>query len=480
MSGVAELHAVLRTDFYAFVQRAFREVAAGETFTPNWHIEAMCYVLGEIGLKRRRRQIIEVPPRSLKSVCSSVALVAWLLGHDPTRKIICVSYSQDLASQFSALTRQIMKSDWYTNLFPGTIISSGKDTERYFRTTAGGYRDSTSVGGTLTGKGADLIVIDDPAKPDEMMSEAQRTSVNDWFDRTLTTRLNNKRTDGILLVMQRLHPDDLSGHVKQRGGWDVLTLPAIAMFEETIPLSASRFHHRVYGDVLDERREAKADLDERKLELGARAFQAQYQQDPLAADGAIIDWAWFKSFGYVPKRSSGKIVQSWDCASKSGEFNDFSVCTTWLIMGDSYFLFDIFREKLQFPDLIRAACKLAKEWRPDDVLIEDAAAGTQLIQQLVYNRPCAMPRPVKITPVRDKVTRLHTVSNVIEQGRVLLPLNATWLDDFKIELIQFPFGKFDDQIDSLSQFLTYAEHKRMRGATIERQPMFGGPVRQTR
>jgi predicted phage terminase large subunit-like protein len=480
MIGQAELHAVLRTDFYTFAQRAFREVAAGETFTPNWHIEAMCHVLGEIGLKRRRRQIIEVPPRSLKSVCSSVALVAWLLGHDPTRKIICISYSQDLASQFSAMTRQIMKSSWYAELFPGTVISPGKDTERFFRTTAGGYRDSTSVGGTLTGKGADFIIIDDPAKPDEMMSEALRTSVNDWYDRTLTTRLNNKRTDGILLVMQRLHPDDLSGHVKQRGGWEVLTLPAIAMADETIPLSATRSHQRASGDVLDEHREGKADLEERKLELGARAFQAQYQQDPLAADGAIIEWAKFKSFGVVPKLSSGKIVQSWDCASKSGEFNDFSVCTTWLIMNDSYFLLDIFREKLQFPDLIRATCKLAEAWRPDDVLIEDAAAGTQLIQQLTFDRPIAMPRPVKITPMRDKITRLHTVSNVVEQGRVLLPLNATWLDDFKIELIQFPYGKFNDQIDSLSQFLTYAEAKRMRGATIERIPMFGGPVMQTR
>lgn len=306
------LRAALRSDFYAFVQRVFREVAAGEEFTPNWHIEAMCYVLGEIGNKRRRRQIIEVPPRSLKSVCSSVALVAWLLGHDPTRKIICVSYSQDLASQFSALTRQLMKSRWYAELFPGTIISPEKDTEKFFRTTAGGYRDSTSVGGTLTGKGADLLIIDDPAKPDEMMSETQRTSVNDWYDRTLTTRLNNKRRDGILLVMQRLHPDDLSGHVKQRGGWDVLTLPAIAMADETIPLSASRSHHRAYGDVLDEQREGKAELEERKLELGARAFQAQYQQDPLAADSAIIDWRWFRTFGEVPERSGAKIVQSWD------------------------------------------------------------------------------------------------------------------------------------------------------------------------
>ena len=181
MSDVAVLNAMLRDDLYLFVQRMFREVAPGEQLVPNWHLEAMCHALLEIGQKRRRRQIIEVPPRSLKSVCASVGLVAWLLGHDPTRKIICVSYSQDLASQFSAMTRQVMKSSWYRAVFPRTAISGEKDTERYFKTTAGGSRDSTSVGGTLTGKGADLIIVDDPGKPDEMISEVQRGAVNDWF-----------------------------------------------------------------------------------------------------------------------------------------------------------------------------------------------------------------------------------------------------------------------------------------------------------
>ena len=233
------LHAVLRTDFLSFLTRVFREVAPGETLVPGWHLEAICWALSEVAGGRRRRQIIEVPPRSLKSVAASVALVAWILGHEPTRKIIVISYAQQLALVHSAACRQVMKSAWYRAVFPGTEIGD-KDTESYFRTTRGGFRDATSIGGVLTGKGADLIIIDDPIKPDDAMSEAHRTAANDWFRRTLVSRLNNKQKDAILLVMQRLHVDDLAGHVRTLDEWEVLTIPAIAEADETIPIGPAR------------------------------------------------------------------------------------------------------------------------------------------------------------------------------------------------------------------------------------------------
>ncbi|MCD2317270.1 phage terminase large subunit [Sphingomonas sp. IC-11] len=462
----------MRQDLFLFVHRVFREVVPGTEFIPNWHLRAITHVLTEVGSGARRRQVIEVPPRSLKSICASVALVAWLLGRDPTRKIICVSYSQELASRFSLLTRQVMKSDWYQRMFPGTRISPEKDRESYFRTTFGGFRDSTSVGGTLTGNGADLIIIDDPAKPDEMMSESQRDSVNDWFDRTLITRLNNKAKDGILLVMQRLHPSDLAGHVRAQGGWDVLSIPAIATQDEEIPLGA-KVHRRRAGEVLDPAREPLAVLHELKLSMGSRNFEAQYQQNPLALDGGVLDWRWFRTFTELPELERPRIIQSWDCASKNTEFSDYSVCTTWLVHDGSYYLVDLFRKKLIFPELIQVSKELAVRWRPTEVLIEDAAAGIQLIQQLVFDRPTCMPLPKRIKPEKDKRTRAHTVAPVLEQGRVFIPLTAPWLDDFRLELIQFPDGKYDDQIDSVTQFLGYAERQRMRGPSVVCMPMFG-------
>lgn len=472
MTDIHLVDAAMRQNLFTFIHRTFLEIVPGTQFVPNWHVRAMAHVLTEVGSGARRRQIIEVPPRSLKTVCASVALVAWLLGHDPTRKIICVSYSQDLASRFSAQTRQVMKSDWYQRMFPNTRISPFKDKESYFRTTAGGFRDSTSVGGTITGNGADLIIIDDPAKPDEMMSESQRNSVNEWFDRTLVTRLNNKARDGILLVMQRLHPDDLAGHVKARGGWETLSIPAIATQDDVIALGNGRFHHRHASDVLDPEREPLDVLHELKALMGARNFEAQYQQNPMALAGGALDWRWLRTFTELPQPERPTIIQSWDCASKNTEFSDYSVCTTWLVYDGAYYLLEVFRKKLIFPELINACHDLARQWLPAVVLIEDAAAGIQLNQQLRFNRPVRMPRPTMIKPEKDKLTRAHAVSPVLEQGRVFIPLVAPWIEDLRDELIQFPDSKHKDQVDSITQFLGYAERKRMRGPTAVRIPMF--------
>lgn len=464
------LNAIARVDFCTFVKMVFREVAAGETLVPNWHIEAMCHALSEIGHGRRRRQIIEVPPRSLKSICASVALPAWLLGHNPTRKIMCVSYSQVLAADLAAKCRQVMKSKWYERLFPETRIRD-KDTELYFRTSAGGFRDSTSVGGTLTGKGGDLIIIDDPGKPEAMISETQRRAVNDWYDRTLVSRLNNKARDAIVLVMQRLHCEDLVGHVQKQECWNVLRIPAIADAWGYYQLGPGRFYERQEGELLDPVREPLETLLALKAQMGAFAFSSQYQQNPIPIDGTVVEWGWFTRHDTVP--AGAEIIQSWDCASKASEFSDYSVCTTWAVAGAKYYLIDVFRRKLLFPELLAAVTALADKWRPATILIEDSSSGTALVQQLKFSRPCRMPVPIAITPKSDKQTRLHLVSPLIEQGLVSLPQTAPWLDDFQTELLQFPYGRHDDQVDSMSQFLTRMDRlRRGSGCRAEQIPMF--------
>ena len=207
----ALFQAALRTDFYSFVQAAFPVVSGGKRLQPNWHLEAMAYALTANG--NTRRLLITVPPRSLKSICSSVALPAFALGHDPTRRIICVSYSEVLARKHGNDCRALMHSPPYQRIFPRTRISASKDTETEIMTTAGGSRLTTSVGGTLTGRGGDVIIIDDPLKPQDVHSESALESQKQWLTGTLLSRLDHKSEGSIIVVMQRLHPDDLVGHL---------------------------------------------------------------------------------------------------------------------------------------------------------------------------------------------------------------------------------------------------------------------------
>ena len=204
------LQALLRQDLYRFVMKAFATVSPGEPFLPNWHLMAICHHLELVRQGKIKRLRIEVPPRSLKSVCASVAFPAFFLGHDPTAKIITASYSADLAAKHAGDCRAVMQAQWYRELFPNTRISPAKNQEANYETTKRGYRYATSVGGTLTGRGGNLIIIDDPLKPEDAMSQTKREAVNGWYSRTLLSRLNNKANDAIILVQQRLHMDDLA------------------------------------------------------------------------------------------------------------------------------------------------------------------------------------------------------------------------------------------------------------------------------
>src|ERR1700733_8897623 len=217
-----EYRAFLRQDLYAFTQRCFYELNPTTTFLSNWHIEVVAAALEACRGGGVTRLDINEPPRSLKSLCVSVAFPAFILGHDPTAQIICASYGQDLANKHAMDCRTIMNSSWYQRLFPHTRLSSQRQALQELITTRQGFRLSTSVGGVLTGRGADYIMIDDPLKPDEALSETQRNAVNNWYDHTLYSRLNDKRTGRIIIVMQRLHEDDLVGHVLGLEAWKVI------------------------------------------------------------------------------------------------------------------------------------------------------------------------------------------------------------------------------------------------------------------
>jgi len=290
------IEAILRHDLYCFIQAAFPIVSPGVPFAPNWHLEAVAYHLTRVLDGEIKRLIITIPPRSLKSICGSVCFPAFALGRNPTWRIICVSYAESLARKHANDCRAVMRSDMYNRLFPNTRISLAKDTEVEFATTLGGNRLSTSVGGTLTGRGGNLIIIDDSLKPQDAYSELARDSVKQWYANTLLSRLDDKKNDAIVVIMQRLHMDDLVGHLLEQEGWTHLNLPAIAESEQYVPLGPGRFHVRRPGDVLHPAREPRTVLDELKYSMGSIDFAAQYQQQPIAEGGNLIKWAWFQFY----------------------------------------------------------------------------------------------------------------------------------------------------------------------------------------
>src|SRR6266536_5942571 len=209
------LAALLRTDLRYFIRKVFATVSPGECYMHNWHIEAIVYRLMLIYFKHNLRLLINQPPRSLKSICVSVAYVAWLLGHDPSRRVIVVSYANELAAELHRQFRMVIDAPWYRALF--AAMQPARDNGTELVTTAGGSRYATSVSGTLTGRGADLIIIDDPLKAEEAMSETARRRVIDWYAGTLVSRLNDKENGPIVVVMQRLHEMDLAGHLLGQG-----------------------------------------------------------------------------------------------------------------------------------------------------------------------------------------------------------------------------------------------------------------------
>jgi hypothetical protein len=261
VSPYRQFQALLRQNFGAFAERCFNELLPAQDYLHNWHLEALAYHLGEVMGGRCQRLLITLPPRSLKSLFASVALPAFMLGHDPTRKIICASYAGELAVAHANSFRTIVNARWYQDLFPGMRVDSRKDTETEVRSTLGGFRLTTTVGGSLTGRGGSLIIIDDPIKAADAHSEAARTRYNTWFDETVQSRLDNKKTDAIIIVI-RLHVDDLAGHVLKAGGWTHLDLPAISEHLQEVRLGPDRFHVRPVDDVLHPEREPREVLQD--------------------------------------------------------------------------------------------------------------------------------------------------------------------------------------------------------------------------
>lgn len=469
MDQTAVMDAALRQEFLLFLRFAFRELGGHGEYIHNWHIDVIAHQLSRIETDEIARLIVTMPPRHLKSIVITITWVAWMLGRNPALKFMCVAYGQELSEEYAAGCLKIMQSAWYRRAFPGTVLK--QRAVAHFRTTAGGGRMSTSIDGVTTGFGADVIIIDDPMKAQDTTSEVSRTKLAAWYDTTIAQRLNSQETGKIILVMQRLHEADLAGILRQREDWHELRLPAIAEEDESIPAGNGRFYQRRKGCALH-----PAHLSLAKLRALQRAnpyvFAAQFQQDPVPLHGNLIEREWLKTYDPATLDTSyGQIIQSWDTASKDNPFNDYSVCVTALMQGTTIYVLHVFRGRLKFPALKANAIELAREHKADVILVEDASSGRQLIDSLDAEAPRGVPFPVPRKPEGDKIARVMGISAMIETGRLALPKSAPWLAEFVSEVVSFPNGGHDDQVDALSQLMTW-----VRRADSIRPDTIAGPI----
>lgn len=428
-----------RADLAAFA------VASWSAYKPAAHHYAIADALKRVARGELKRLMIFMPPRHGKSMLASEFFPAWYLGRHPEHQVIAATYAQGLADDFGRKVRNLVGSELHRALFPGCALSDDSTAASRFHTRAGGAYFAVGVGGPITGRGAHLLLVDDPVKGrEDAESEVMRQRLKDWYTSVARTRL--MPGGAIVVILTRWHNDDLAGWLLREHaheGWEVLNLPAMA--EPGDPLG------REEGSPLWSEAYPLHELEATRLAIGSRDWAALYQQRPSPQGGGLVRVAWFKRYG-EPPANPRRIVQSWDTGLKAKEVNDPSVCTTWAETETGWYLLDVYRRRMEYPDLRRAVESLALRWRPTTILIEDKASGQSVIQDL--QRGTNLP-VLPVEPRGDKVVRLLSVTAKIEAGRVWLPQVAAWLPELEAELEAFPNAVHDDQVDSLSQALSY-------------------------
>ena len=466
-------HAMLRLHFLSFIAKCIATIDPAANYRENWHILVLALKLELVRTGKCRRLMINLPPRSLKTHIVSIAFTAWMLGHDPTMKIICVTYSNDVSKTQAQLFAKIMRSDWFRAAFPecrGVRPSKLMD----WHTTAGGGRLATSVEGSILSRGADLIILDDPNKGQEIYSKVMRERVKAAYDGTISTRLNNPKETPIICVMQRLHPDDLAGHLLTQEPWEMIVMPAIAVERETWDLGNGEVKVREPGELLQEFHVGQKELELKRRILGLMMFEAQYQQRPVPAEGGVVKRRWLRFYDEPPKDLEFRLI-SWDTASSLGENADWSVGTVWGVADGEFYLLHVERDRFETPDLRHRIEALHLQYAADLTLIEEDGVGRALVQDL--RRTSTHCRPLLVKPKYEKLARMEARAVMFEQGRILVPRSADWLGCYLEELLSFPQCTKDDQVDSTSQALDYLQSRfsaRLRDRPQGRKRPKGG------
>ena len=422
------------------------------------HFKAIEDKLLDVASGKIKRLMVSMPPQHGKSTLISQYFTAWFLGRNPNKKVILSSYEANFAASWGRTSRGVLE-DLGETVFGVKVnpnVASNINWEVTPEFGIPGAMRTAGAGGPITGKGADLFIIDDPIKNHEdAQSQVLLQKVWDWYVTTVLTRMSP--TGAIIIVMTRWSYEDICGKLlkAESEDWEVLSLPALA--EENDPLG------RKQGEPLWPERYDGKYLEKIKKTQGSYWWEAMYQQRPTPAGGGLIKMEWFKRYGEVPANPD-QIIISFDTAQKETEVNDYSVCGVWFIVNNNYYLVDLIRDRYTHPRLIALAKNIITKYSSmpykgiNAVLIEDKASGISLIQHLKEETSANV---IGINPENDKVIRMQNETPAIEAGRVFLPEagKSHWLIDFEIELMSFPRSPHKDQVDMTSQFLKWARER---------------------
>jgi predicted phage terminase large subunit-like protein len=417
-------------------------------FISGKHHQIMADAFERVASGDLKRLIINMPPRHTKSEFASYLLPSWFLGKNPAKKIIQTAHTAELAVGFGRKVRNLVSSEAYSKVFDTKLSSDSKAAGRW-NTDAGGDYFAIGVGGAVTGKGADVLIIDDPHSEQEARQNnpAVFDGVYEWY--TSGPRQRLQPGGAIIIVMTRWSKRDLTGQILKNSekegvnDWEVIEFPAI--LPSGTPLWPSFWK--------------KEELEAIKAEIPAAKWEAQYQQNPTGNESAIIKRDMWRIWTEETPPSCDYLIQSWDTAFEKNNRADYSACTTWGVfqhpdtqgnLKPNIIVLDSFKQRMEFPELKQKALEMWKEWNPDTLIIEKKAAGAPLIYEL---RMMGIPLQ-EFTPSKgnDKIARVNAISDLFASGVVWCP-ETRWADELMEELAAFPYGDNDDLVDSTSQAL---------------------------
>lgn len=443
-----------------FVKFAWRIIEPETPLIWNWHLDAVCDHVQAFLEKRldKRNLIINVPPGSMKSTIISVMSPAWMWLHNPSWRGLFFSGNESIGLRDSMKCRDIIESEWYQQTFqPTWKFEKDQNAKGHYRNTASGFRKAQSAGSRVTGDRADDIFCDDPLDAAEAFSKPARDSIITWWTQAASNRLNDLRTGGRCIIMQRLHEEDLTGYVLkyEPDDWERLIIRQEYELNSDKTSLGWSDPRNVEGSLFFPERFPNDVIAIEKRRLGSYGYAGQHQQRPSASEGGLFkraDWSYYKPL--EPKELGiTQIIQGWDTAFKTGEENDYSACITIGVSQNRYYILDLWKQKVEYPELKRTVVNQFEKWKPSLVLIEDKASGQSLIQELRRDTRIAI-HPYKVD--RDKIARANSVTPIHEAKLCYLPENTPWVSDFIESLSAFPTAPHDDDVDAFVMTLNYA------------------------
>ena len=464
---------IAKGGLHNFIRLAWHQIEPARSFISGWHIAAIAEHLEAITAGKLHRLVINIPPGCMKSLTCCVFWPAWVWTIKPETKWIYASYSMGLSQRDNLRMRRLIESDWYQQRF-GHVFKPLRDNwgAVNFMNDHAGFRLCTSTDGTVTGEHADVQVCDDPIKPQDargglLATKTALTSCLEWWNETMASRLVDFDKSARVIIMQRLHVHDLAGAVLKEGGYEHLCLP-MAYEPKTISTSSLGFKdpRKEQGELLWPQRFSHESVTQLKKELGPRGEASQLQQQPVPLSGSVFEKEHVK---YWSERPSIKtVVSSWDCTFKETG-SSYVVGQVWGVTADaeSYVLLDQIRKRMSFSETLSAIRKIAHLYPTSSAhLIEEKANGSAIIDTLRDQIPGITP----VLPLGGKEARAHAVESLWSSGCVLLPHpdHYPWVNDFIQELLEFPSSLHDDQVDAMTQALSWLRERVLRLKTFTR------------